>query len=370
MKKKNLFSLFPKKLANGTVMYYYTTYDEFGKRKQFSTTKTDKQEAYAECYKRLSKGKILRKSKLILNQYIVNWFHHEKCPYYSIRMAKGRKYSKSSLDNKRLALNKHILPVFGELRMDHITTPLIENWIQSKKKEGYAVNTINVYLSILRLILGEAVRTGIIDRNPCDSVIKYSSSKDEKGILTDEEVKRLFDEENIDNIWTSKMHFLFNYTAIMTGCRIGEILALTKDKICDGYIEVSTSYDRKYGVKSTKSGATRYVPIPKSLQQDLIEFSESNNGRFIFTANNLLKPVNYATVTKNFRKALDNIGVHYKERSITFHSYRHKANTRMRESGISDAIIREIIGHKSSSMTENYSHIDTRTIDFDSLKIV
>lgn len=372
MRKKQLFSLFLKKLANGKAIYYYTCYDETGKRRQFSTGEADQQKAYAECYKRLGEGKLVRKSKLYFNEYTSEWFTHDKCPYYTVREAKGKTFSKSNIDQKRLTLKKHLLPVFGELRLDHLTTIHIESFLQSKKAEGYAVNTINSLLSMLSLILGEAVRTGVIDRNPCTSVIKYAKPKSEKGILSDEEVGRLFDRSRIDEIWGNNMHFLINFTAVSTGCRVAEILALTRDKINDGYLEISSSYDRKYGIKSTKSGETRYVPISDSLQEELIKYSESNSGRFIFSAKNPMKPVTYATVNKKFKSVLEKIGItedERKSRGLTFHSYRHYANTRLRESGLSDAIIRKIIGHKTPSMTERYSHIDTRTIKFSDLKV-
>lgn len=372
MKKKQLFSLFLKKLSNGTMIYYYTTYDETGKRRQFSTGKTDKQEAYAECYKRLAEGTIVKKSKLYFSSYTEDWFKHDTCPYCSVRIAKGKKYSKGSLDNKRALLNKHIKPVFDSLRLDHITTIHIENYIQAKKAKGYAVNTINIQLSILRQIMGEALRIGLIMRNPCDGVIKFAKQKTTKGILKDEEVAKLLDKSNIDDLWTSYSHYLINYTAATTGCRVSEILALTKNKVHKGYLEISASYDRKYGLKSTKSGATRYVPISNLLENELIEMVEKHNGRFIFSSSNKLKPISYNYVNRVFKEALSKIGISNEERlkrGITFHSYRHYANTKLRESGVSDAIVREIIGHKSADMTENYSHIDTRSIKFTDLKI-
>ncbi|OQY39990.1 MAG: hypothetical protein B6226_00755 [Candidatus Cloacimonetes bacterium 4572_65] len=268
-KKKNLFNLFLKTLSNGTQIYYYTCYDETGKRRQYSTGESEDQKAYAEVYKRLAEGKIVQKSKLYFNEYTKDWFKHDKCPYASVRIAKGRTYSLSNLDNKRLAMKKHLLPVFGDLRLDLINTLHIESFLQIKKSEGYAINTINSFLSMLRLILGEAKRTGLIDRNPCDSVIKFAKAKTEKGILTDDEIKRLFDREKIDYNWSNYMHFLINFTAISTGCRVGEILSLTRDKVNSGHLEISSSYDRKYGIKSTKSGATRFVPIREWLENEL-----------------------------------------------------------------------------------------------------
>lgn len=374
MKKKNLFNLFPKRLSSGTVIYYYTCYNESGKRVQFSTGESDLQQAYIECYKRLAEGKIVRKSKLYFNEYTKDWFVHGKCVYASVRIAKGRTYSKSSTDNKRRILHKHILPVFSEKRLDHISSTDIENWLKDLKKSNYAVNSINNYLNILRLIIGEAKRVGLIDRNPCDKVIKYKNNSKEKEILSDIEVEQLFHKEQIDKIWSgSELHYLINYTAKITGARIGEILALSTGKLKDGYIEISESYDRNYGLKCCKAGpgSIRYVPVPNSLIKELRELSLVTEGQFIFSGKNKQKPVSYKTVLDNFKKALANIEICEDriKKLGGLHSYRHFAVTRMRKSGIPDPIVREIIGHKSVAMSDNYTHIDTREIEYSSFNI-
>lgn len=90
--------------------------------------------------------------------------YYWKCPYYTLREVKGRLFSKSSIHNKRLNLKRHLLPTFGELKLSYITTQLIEDWIRQKKDQGYAVNSINMFLSILSLILSKTVRTGYIDK--------------------------------------------------------------------------------------------------------------------------------------------------------------------------------------------------------------
>jgi hypothetical protein len=49
MKQKNMFNIFPKKLKTNAIIYYYYIYDKDGKRKQYSTGKSNEKEAYQEC---------------------------------------------------------------------------------------------------------------------------------------------------------------------------------------------------------------------------------------------------------------------------------------------------------------------------------
>ena len=348
MTKKKPFCLFLKKLANGREIYYYTAYDFDGKRRQFSTGSADQMEAYQICLDRLKEGRLVPTSKILFERYTRDWFT-EHCPYYSPRMEKGRGYSRSSIENKSRILHKHILPYFGEKRLDFIQTNEIEDWLHMLKNAGYAVNSINQYLAVLRLVFTEAVRTGTTSVNPVKNVLPYTEHQKEKGILTEDESKRLFSRETVERVWNGNtLQFLISYTAFITGMRQGECLALTSSCLHDTHIHVKYSWDRKYGLKSTKSGKERYVPIPPALSLELKSLAERRGGRFVFAGSTPFKPVDYKAVQKYLNRAMENIGIdegERKKRRLSFHSFRHGANTRMKAAGIPDAVVRSIIGH-------------------------
>lgn len=44
--------------------------------------------------------------------------------------------------------------------------------------------------------------------------------------------------------------------------RIGEVIALQNAYIHDNFLDVQFTYSRKFGLSSTKTGISRYVPIP------------------------------------------------------------------------------------------------------------
>lgn len=106
----------------------------------------------------------------------------------------------------------------------------------------------------------------------------------------------------------------------------------------------------------------------------MIYINIKNRGEYIFSSStNRLNPISYASVNKSYKISLGRIGITErirKERGLSFHSYRHYYNSLLIESGVSDAVIRRIIGHKSIGMTENYTHIDTKSITYSSLSIL
>ena len=46
----------------------------------------------------------------------------------------------------------------------------------------------------------------------------------------------------------------------------------------------------------------------------------------------------------------------YKARRVSFHSWRHFANTYFRSQGIHDSKVQAVTGHKTQEMTELYTH--------------
>ncbi|MGH7976263.1 MAG: tyrosine-type recombinase/integrase [Limisphaerales bacterium] len=46
---------------------------------------------------------------------------------------------------------------------------------------------------------------------------------------------------------------------------------------------------------------------------------------------------------------------------ISFHSLRHTATSLLKNAGVSDVVARDIIGHESAAVSQNYTHIETET---------
>ena len=74
-------------------------------------------------------------------------------------------------------------------------------------------------------------------------------------------------------------------------------------------------------------------------------------------------PVSMQRINRQFDKALERIGIPHEEklkRKLTFHAWRHFFNTLLRMSNVADSKVQSVTGHKSISMTDHYTHFDTR----------
>jgi integrase len=118
-----------------------------------------------------------------------------------------------------------------------------------------------------------------IPANPVEGLMSYSSKSRKRGVLSPQEAIALF---NLD--WKDNRALLANLTAMTTGLRIGEILALRREDIGEDYLSIEHSYSRADGLKSTKTDEPRLVPVIPQVRDALRRLGEQNpyTNRFIF----------------------------------------------------------------------------------------
>ena len=102
-------------------------------------------------------------------------------------------------------------------------------------------------------MMNEAERLDYLKNNPMNNIKLLQKNCRVKSILTYEEVKMIFNPDKISQIWKNDIIFTANLLAASTGLRMGEIQALQPENIFIDYIHVCHSYDRKYGLKETKT---------------------------------------------------------------------------------------------------------------------
>ena len=158
---------------------------------------------------------------------------------------RGRVEHATAIDYEN-SLRNHLLPVLGAIRLSAIRPEHMRAYaagkrdgsaaiaVQPKGKGGriqrvLAPKTINNHLTLLSLILGHAVADGLIPSNPASSrdsrrPIKLKVPHREQDYLRPGEVPIYL--RGCSPFWRIRA-----LTLILTGCRIGELLALEPDDI-------------------------------------------------------------------------------------------------------------------------------------------
>lgn len=374
MRFREPFSLYKRKTSKGRSVYYYRTYDQEGKRTTaISTGKTSRAKAMEFCIDLIKRDELIPQrhkspQDMLFKEYSKDWWIWGKCHYIKSRIARGGSISKSYADEKARILEKELLPVFGEYKLKEITTSVVEEWLIDFTDKGKANSTINHFLETLRLMMKEAQRLNKIPFNPLDQVQPLKRKAKTKGIMTLTEVGLLFSVKARRDYWDNDDAYLMNLLASCTGMRLGEVIALQCQDLKKDHLHVHRSYDRKYGLKDTKTHDQRFLPLPSFILEELDRLKDLHREGFLFSAVNGA-PIYHRTVTKHLYGAMKKIGIDdetRKERNITFHSWRHFLNTTLRSHNIVDSKVQRITGHRTASMTEHYTHFQAE--DFNDIR--
>lgn len=320
------YTLIRRRLKSGRRVYYYRFWRPDGKRSGlFSTGATNKAAARRVCDRLMHEGRLGDKSPLFLERFADFWAADS--PYVTYQRETSR-LSEEHRRNSDHITERDIMPTFGPMRLDAIGPSDVRAWLLSFGNPKVA----NRALKTLRTMLNHAVANRELSVSPAAGVRMRKVEKIQRGILTRAEAARLLDPETWPQYFTNKKHYALSMTAAATGMRLSEIMRLKPEDVHDDYLEV----------RKTKGGYDRIAPC-------LEEIAELLRAVVPIT-------LNRKTVAEYFKKALKAAKIpDYDARNITFHSWRHYFNTQMQAAGVTDGVLRAVIGHRSEAMTVNYT---------------
>jgi integrase len=263
----------------------------------------------------------------------------------------------------RSILRGHLIPAFGDRPLDTIGVADVNAYLADR--EGLTVKTRRNHLALLHKLLGDAVEGDRVAANRLagskalrrPKAIREADEAPEVDILSPEEVNRLLDA--LTTVAGGASYPLF-LTAVCTGMRLGELLALQWQDI-DGagrQIHVRRSvYKGTFYVPKTKRGRRR-IDVGAQLlgvldglrlaraadAPDALVFPNAQGGAL--DPDNLGKRV--------WERALALAGL----RHVKIHSLRHTFASLLIAQGESVKYIQTQLGHASAMMTLNvYGHL-------------
>ncbi len=143
-----------------------------------------------------------------------------------------RDRARSTFEFYERQLTDHILPAFGSKRIDLVTSGDVERFRNEKRDAGLMAGTVNSFLERVTSILHYAVKHQYIARNPGVHTLvervrpvrlpdQAAEAIDESAVLTAEQARALIEASE------KGLQRTFITTALLTGCRSGELLGLT-----------------------------------------------------------------------------------------------------------------------------------------------
>ena len=248
-----------------------------------------------------------------------------------------------TFENDNYMLNKHILPVFGKRRMNDIKKREIEKFHSSYENNKSNANRI---LALISHIFTKAVEWEYVELNPAHGIRRNKEEKRSRYLSTDE-IKRLLgvlDSYPNKNIAHALKIILF------TGSRRGEVLGATWNQF---------NFEKKTWTKpmhKTKQRRTEYIPINDETLSVLMEMRETRNSLFLFPSESKEGHM------LDFKNSWKNICKLANLQDVRVHDLRHTYASLLINNGISLSVIGKLLGHRNTSTTERYAHLNDTTL--------
>ncbi|HUY59864.1 MAG TPA: site-specific integrase [Solirubrobacteraceae bacterium] len=266
---------------------------------------------------------------------------------------RGRK--PSTLHGYRSTLNAHLLPAFGSMAVEDVTTEAIERWITAFQG---SIRMRNKLVIQLHGILARAKKVYGLSANAATEVEKFPQRRaGDIDVFSPEEVWAL-----VRAAGANAQDGAIYLTAAFTGLRMGELLALCwRDVDFTGsVIRVRASYYLG-SLTTPKSGKVRAVPMAPDVASALAQLGQRSDWVgdddlvFIGEAGGYLDG---SALRRRYKSALAAAGL----RPLRFHDLRHTFGTLM----IAEADIRRVqewMGHADVQTTMRYLHYAPRADD-------
>jgi integrase/recombinase XerD len=240
--------------------------------------------------------------------------------------------------------------VLSEFNSQHVLD-FMEDYIL---KNRYSASYQNQIISGLKLFFSKIVQHVIV----IEEIDRPKRPKTLPNVISKEEVQTIL--TAIKNIKHKAMLSLI-YSC---GLRRGEMLKLKP-----------TDVDSKRGlliIRQAKGMKDRVAPLSeKTIALLRAYYIEHKPKQYLFEGQEAGKPYSARSLELVLKNALKLSGI---KKNISLHTLRHSYATHLLEKGTDLRYIQEILGHKSSTTTEIYTHVSTKSLQriqspFDDLEL-
>lgn len=319
----------------------------------------------------LLKGNSFNNSKVLLKDFIIEWYDRQIVGTLSI----------NTVTNYGSRINQHIIPYLGQMQLSKIKPLNVQDFYYYLLDNGLNNDSAKRIIKVLKKCLTYAYKLNLINNVPCD--IEFKST-----IKTIPKLN-IFSEDQLI-YFLNQMEDTYLYLPVIlaafTGIRIGELCGLrwcnvdldnNRIKICEQVLndKINKTLIHTKILKTSKSFRT--ITIPKFLKDILIgikpntKLIEYTNDFVVLSRNETMcNPRNLSMdfvkkvdrYTKEYsdvsEKFLKEVGMYMQLPKLSFHDLRHTHATLLLLHGENVKVISERLGHSSIKMTlDTYSHV-------------
>jgi integrase len=259
----------------------------------------------------------------------------------------------------------HLVPAIGRVALQRLTPADVQRMLNAKLAAGLSPRTVHHLRAILRRALNQAVRWGIIPRNPAALVDPPRVPRYEVAVIGPDDARRF-----LDAVRGDRLEALFT-VALAIGLRQGEALGLGWDDVDldAGTLSVRFALQRIEGALRLVEPKTRLsrrtLALPplvvaslrqhraRQLRERVWAGSRWNEFGLVFTSS-IGTPLDSTNVTHRLQRALAAAGLP----RMRFHDLRHACASLLIAQGVHPRVVMETLGHSQIGLTMNtYAHV-------------
>jgi integrase len=301
----------------------------------------------------IDQGMTFEGQNLTLGVYLKEW----------IEIKKNVLRSKTRYQYEKL-ISLYILPMLGRLKLKDLNVRVVNQFYDGLVSKGIGISNIGYTHRVLHAALEQAVRNGVIGRNPAHGATVPRLAHKEMKILNEQQVGLFLIAAS-----SSRYKTLY-HLAVTTGMRFSELRGLSWSDVdwIKGTITVNRQIQDMPGVGSVSGAPKTFAGIRTILlggtslselriQKRAIE--EESKACDSWQENDLIFPSSIGTPFSktNLQKDFINVLSAASLPRIRFHDLRHTAASLMLKHRVQVLVVSKILGHSNPSVTLNvYAH--------------
>ena len=337
---------------------YQLGYDGNGKRKRkvlYGKSQAEALSKLEELKKEVTSG-IQTDEKRTVSEYLNVWLKD-----------KALAVKPRTLEFYSYYINKHITPELGGVKLKKLNTTQVRTLMRTTQ-ERVSKDAANKSRKVLKTALEQAVKDGLLVRNPATAVAPFKLEKKMDIEWSSEEAMEFLNH--------ARAHRLFAafYLAMSTGMRHGEVLGLRWQDIEGDIVHVKQSIislEKGYAISSPKTAQSvrKVVLDPETIamleqhkQQQQVEAHQLGDAwgptspefsDLVFTS-----VIGGEMIPRSFDKVWHSLQEKAGVRRIRFHDLRHMHVSLLNKKGIDATTIADRIGHTDPAFTlQRYAHV-------------
>ncbi len=255
----------------------------------------------------------------------------------------------NTVRRERYLFRDYIAPYIGNDLVKDINKGHVEDIKAEAIKRDLSAASVNLILATLRQILNFAIDRNLINENPVSRVKKLKLDNRRVRFLTEDEAEALLAAIKTKSVDTYRIALF----SLHMGLRAGEIFNLT-------WADINQENETVF-IKDTKTGHNRHAYMTDRVKAEIESMERGQGSDLVFPPREYAKTKHMQLVSRTFNRCVNDLklndGIEDPRQKIVFHSMRHTFASWLVQKGVSIYVVKELLGHRTLTMTERYSHV-------------